>query len=67
MIVEGETGSVVPAGDYTALRDTLRTYFENPALASQQGWSGREHVRVAFAIEKEANSLAEIYENLLET
>lgn len=67
MIVEGETGSVVPAGDYTALREALRTYFENPALAGQQGWSGREHVRVAFAIEKEANSLAEIYETLLET
>ncbi len=65
MIVPGQTGTVVPAGNYEALRDAIRPYLADPDMAARHGQNGHDHVHANFAIEREASSIAAIYEALL--
>lgn len=64
MIVEGETGAVVPAGDGAALREAIRPYLADPARARAHGRAAAEHVRRTFALENEASALAAIYRDM---
>ncbi|MGG7519582.1 glycosyltransferase family 4 protein [Allorhizobium undicola] len=64
-IAPGETGAVVPAGDYESLRDAIRTYLADPSLAEQHGVQGVAHVRRHFALEREAEGLEKVYSQLL--
>lgn len=64
MIVTGETGWVVGAGDYASLRDAIKTYLADPALAKAHASAGLAHVRSTFPLEKEATCLGEVYEAL---
>ncbi len=65
MIVPGETGTVVPAGDGEALTKAIAFYLANPEEALRQGENGVLHVRSEFALEKEATAIGEIYKQLL--
>lgn len=64
MIIEGETGSVVPAGDYLRLRDAISSFLE-PQKAMQAGRKGREHVVATFGLAREAEALSEVYDGLI--
>lgn len=64
MIVEGETGSVVPAGDYERLRDAISVFLE-PQKAMQAGRKGREHVVSSFGLSREADQLEQVYTEML--
>lgn len=64
MIVEGETGSVVPAGDYALLRDAIADFLE-PQKAMQAGRKGREHVVANFGLAREADALSDVYDGLI--
>lgn len=65
MIVPGETGAVVPAGDGEALTKAIAFYLANPEQAIQQGENAVRHVRGEFALEKEATAIGDIYRQLL--
>ncbi|NTE54901.1 glycosyltransferase family 4 protein [Agrobacterium tumefaciens] len=64
MIVKGETGAVVEAGDYASLKDAIETYLADPALALNHARAGLAHVRTLFPLEKEATSLGAVYDAL---
>jgi mannosyltransferase len=64
MIVEGETGSVVPAGNYARLRDAIADFLE-PQKAMQAGRKGRDHVVAKFGLAREADALGEVYDGLV--
>ncbi|WP_165932796.1 glycosyltransferase family 4 protein [Rhizobium sp. BK251] len=65
MIVPGETGTVVPAGDGAALTKAIATYLADPSATLRQGENAVRHVRLNFALEKEATAIGDIYETLL--
>lgn len=65
LVVAGETGNVVPAGDYEALRDAIRVYLADPDLALRHGMAGLAHVRQNFALEREAKAIDAVYEAVL--
>jgi len=65
MIVPGETGICVPAGDYNALRDAIRIYLADPTRAAHNAEAGLRHVTNTFALENEARSLIHVYEKLI--
>jgi mannosyltransferase len=65
MIVPGETGIVVPAGDGTALTAAIETYLADPDEARRQGQNAVVHVRSNFALEKEATAIGDVYAGLL--
>ncbi len=58
LIVDGETGAVVPAGDGSALTQAIEPYLADPARAAAHGLNGLAHVRTHFAIEREAAALS---------
>lgn len=49
LVVDGETGFVVPANDLEALGSRIRQLVGNPILAEQMGRKAREHVRTNFS------------------
>ncbi|EJZ19634.1 lipopolysaccharide core biosynthesis protein [Rhizobium sp. Pop5] len=65
LIAEGETGSVVAAGDGEALTRAIVPYIADPALAIAHGENALRHVRANFALEKEASAIGAIYDRLL--
>ncbi|MBY5394836.1 glycosyltransferase family 4 protein [Rhizobium leguminosarum] len=65
LIVSGETGSVVVAGDGEALTRAIAPYIADPALAIAHGENALRHVRTNFALEKEASAICAIYDRLL--
>lgn len=64
MIVPGETGNVVPAGDAVALRAAIRPYLADPDLARRHGAAGLDRVHSHFPLGGEAEAIAEIYQTL---
>ncbi len=64
MIVEDETGKVVPAGNGEALTAAIQSFIDNPARCAQAGQKSRHHVVENFALEGEARALADIYTGL---
>jgi mannosyltransferase len=65
MIVPGETGAVVPAGDGEALTRAIAFYLANPEETLRQGENAVRHVRSEFALEKEATAIGDVYKRLL--
>jgi mannosyltransferase len=65
MIVPGETGAIVPAGDGSALTKAIAAYLADPDETLQQGENAVRHVRTNFALEKEATAIGDVYRQLL--
>lgn len=65
MILEGETGHVVPAGDATQLAARMLNLMRNDELRHAMGARGREHVIANYRLENEARALIAIYADLL--
>jgi glycosyltransferase involved in cell wall biosynthesis len=51
VVVEGETGLLVPIGDERALADAIRRLVEDPALSDQMGRAGYERARAVFSLQ----------------
>ncbi|MFB2550675.1 glycosyltransferase family 4 protein [Ensifer soli] len=66
MVVPGETGAVVPAGDYEALRDALALYLADPVAARRAGEAGLARVSADFALAGEARAVNDVYATLLD-
>ena len=65
MIVPGVNGAIVDAGDGDALRTAIGPYLADPEMTRQTGLRALEHVRKHFALEREAQALNTIYEEML--
>ncbi|QEE44412.1 glycosyltransferase family 4 protein [Rhizobium sp. WL3] len=66
MIIEGDTGAVVPAGDYEKLRVAIAAFLQ-PQKAKEAGRKGRDHVVSTFGLSREAEQLQSVYADLLGT
>ena len=64
LVVPGKTGTVVPAGDGVALREALRPYLADPRLANEQGAAALADVVVRFPLEREAEAISQVYEQM---
>ena len=54
---DGETGFVVPAGDYRALADRICGLFADPAGARAMGARGRAYVSARFGADQASDTL----------
>jgi glycosyltransferase involved in cell wall biosynthesis len=66
VVLDGETGLLVPPGDPHALADALSQLAEQPALARQLGEAGRERLRVQFSLEKMVGDTELLYRELVD-
>jgi mannosyltransferase len=64
MVVPGETGAVVPAGDGAALTAAIEAYLVDPSLAETHGRQALAHVRRRFPLAREAEGIARVYDRL---
>jgi glycosyltransferase involved in cell wall biosynthesis len=63
LVVDGETGRLVPAEDVAALREALRTLLTDAGLRAQMGFAARRRVEQSFTWMR----VAEQYEAILRT
>jgi rhamnosyl/mannosyltransferase len=62
--VDQETGLVVPPSDPVALREAMRTLWDNPELAAAMGRRAEARYRELFTSEQMATSYTELYREL---
>lgn len=65
IVVDGETGAVVPKGDVDALAHSLRRYLGDPALADAHGAAGRARCLSKFTIEHLGPEIEAVVRRLL--
>ena len=61
LIVEGETGAVIPANDLPKMLSATSTLLEDPDTIHHWGDIAQRHVTRRFALEGEATSLGTLY------
>jgi mannosyltransferase len=67
LIAEGQTGTLVPAGDLPAMIDAVKTAQDDPQNLSAWSKNARAHVVGKFQLSQEAEALIAIYRDLLKT
>ena len=65
LVVEGETGLLVPRSDPDALATAIRCYVETPGLRRRHGENARKLCEAEFSIATMVNNYQALYENLL--
>ncbi len=65
VVVDGETGLLVPAGNANALAEALETLMREPARAAEMGSKGRARVVERFSAAAEADRIAAVYRDVL--
>jgi glycosyltransferase involved in cell wall biosynthesis len=64
VVIDGETGLLVPVGDTVRLARAVRDVVRNPELARRLGEAGRARVETHFRADAMVAQFAELYENL---
>jgi glycosyltransferase involved in cell wall biosynthesis len=64
VVVDNETGMLVPVGNVMLLARSIRDLVRNPELASRLGEAGRARVEAHFRADAMVAQFAELYENL---
>jgi glycosyltransferase involved in cell wall biosynthesis len=63
LVVDGETGVLVPPGDVDALVDALASVLGDPERARRLGEAGRARVREKFSADAAAEKILDLYES----
>jgi len=64
LVVDGETGLLVPIGDTMLLARAIRDVVRDTALAHRLGKAGRARIEACFRADAMVGQFAELYENL---
>jgi len=65
IVVDGETGLLVPPGDAAALASAILTLVSSPALCDRMGRSGQERYRSRYTAAGMARATLDIYRRML--
>jgi mannosyltransferase len=65
LLLDGDTGSLVPPDDANALTTALQSWIDTPVRLAAAGATARAHMLEHHRIETEAETLVSIYRNLL--
>lgn len=64
LVLEGETGFLVPPADAAALAAALAAYVDDPALRARHGAAGRVHVQAHYSVDAMVAGYANLYGRL---
>lgn len=62
IVIDGETGLLVPPGDATALVSAMRQLLDDPVARAQMGAAGRARLESAFSAQRMIDETAALYE-----
>jgi glycosyltransferase involved in cell wall biosynthesis len=65
IIQEGQTGIFVPQGDSKALREAIRSLWDNPGEAERMGREGRKWVEQYHTLDKWVNDVKRVVEEVI--
>ena len=65
LVIEGETGMLVPPSDPAAMANAIWTYLDHPEFLKAHGQAGRKRVEQHFSMEKMVNGYMEVYDKVL--
>ena len=65
VVVDGETGFLVPPKNPEKMAEAIITLLKNKELAKKMGVAGRKRVEEKFSLERMVREYEEIYRNLL--
>ena len=65
IVIDQETGLLVPVEDVQALEDAILRLLQNPHLKNEMGSKGLEIVRKKFSVEKMCQEVFDIYEKVV--
>jgi len=65
VVVDGETGLLVPSRDPQKMADAIMRILSDPSLARRMGEAGRKRVEEKFSLEKMVNEYEKVYRNIL--
>ena len=65
LVREGETGFLVPPGDYVLLAEKIGFLLDNPDEARRMGQAGRKHIEQHFSLKTMVDRTVDIYEYAL--
>lgn len=66
VVIDGETGLHVAAGDPESLAAALKTLLGNKALSERMGAAARLEARARFSLDRNVERFIDLYENLVE-
>ena len=64
VVVDGETGLLVPPRNPAALADAIRRLLDDPDLAKRLGEAGRRRVEKLFSLESMTRRVLELYDEV---
>ena len=65
LVVDGETGAIVPAGDVAAMATAMAPFLDDAEKRATAGRAARELMVDRFAIEAEAAAIVDVYRTLI--
>jgi len=65
LVINGETGLLVPPGDVEALTEAIRAVEADDRLRERMGRAGRERAEKAFGLRRMADAYVEVYRKLV--
>ena len=65
LVIDGETGRLVPAADPARMASALLDYLQAPQLARQQGLAGRQRVETDFSLAHMVGCYGELYAQMI--
>jgi len=66
LVVDGDTGALVPARDPAALADCMTGYAADATLRDRQGRAARQRILDEFSMQKMMSAYQNVYEQLME-
>jgi glycosyltransferase involved in cell wall biosynthesis len=64
LVVDGETGLIVPPNNPIAFASALRNLVESPAISERMGQAGQKRVREFFSLDSEILAHVSVYQYL---
>ncbi len=65
LVVEGQTGFLVPAADPAAMANAIRAYWDDRTLSAAHGQAARKKVETEFSLEAMVNRYLAVYDGAL--
>lgn len=67
LVIDGETGILIPPKDSSSLASAIITLLKNPQKAKDMGLKGRERIKKHFSIDKTLKKTEELYRRLVKS